>query len=145
MKYKLLEIQRFTKYIQLDILSGCWIWKGNLNPDGYGVIKIKGKGLLAHRFSYEYYNDKIKEGLTIDHLCRNKACVNPQHLEPVTLQENIKRGLTGKINHRNTRKAYCIHGHEFNEENTYYHKEHRTCRICKAVREKKYRREIKNE
>jgi len=132
-KPNLPEIQRFTKFIQLDILSGCWLWKGGCDNKGYGRFCVKGKTHLAHRFSYECYNDKIKEGLQIDHLCRNPPCVNPQHLEQVTNRENIRRGRDW---HRE--KTHCPRGHPYSEENTHVFKAGgRRCKICYRISSRK--------
>jgi len=128
-KPKLPEIQRFTKFIQLDILSGCWIWRGCLDKDGYGQFKAKGKMLFAHRFSYEYYNGKMPNGLVTDHLCRTPACVNPDHLEPVTLRENIRRGRNW-----NRERTHCPEGHPYSEGNTRVWKDGvRRCKICLRI------------
>ena len=82
---------------RVEFTTKCWNWIGNKNPKGYGRFYLKGIKILAHRQSYELYNGIIPEGLQIDHLCRDHSCVNPAHLEAVTQQENIKRGLAGKI------------------------------------------------
>jgi hypothetical protein len=96
----------------------CWAWQGRLFPNGYGAVYVR-KGepqFLAHRVAYEASNGPIPDGLVIDHLCRNRACVNPSHLEPVTLRTNLLRGET--IPATNAAKTHCIHGHEFTPENT---------------------------
>lgn len=72
----------------------CWIWQAALNSGGYGTTTDgSGRGVMAHRLVYEHYRGTIPEGLFLDHLCRNPACVNPDHLEPVTNSENVRRGL----------------------------------------------------
>lgn len=107
----------------------CWIWQGCINSIGYGQITIAGQIYLAHRFVYEYLVGLIPEGLTLDHLCRNTACVNPDHLEPVTYKENTLRGIGPTA--INSKKTYCKHGHEFTVENTRMRKSGgRSCRTC---------------
>lgn len=99
---------------------------------GYGQTWDGQKVLLAHRVAYELAVGPIPEGLHIDHLCRNRACVNPKHLEPVTCLENVRRGAAVK--------THCPHGHEYTPENSYHHPAGgRICRICirKRNREKK--------
>lgn len=89
------DFDKLLKNYQVDDDSGCWIWKG-ITREGYGRIKISGMPVLqAHRASYEHHVGKIPEGLVIDHLCRNRSCINPKHLETVTIAENIRRGEQG--------------------------------------------------
>ena len=121
------NIQRFTKFVQLDIVSGCWLWKGAHIPDGYGMFSKKSILILAHRFSYEYYHGKIPKGLVIDHLCRTKNCVNPDHLEAVTIWENCNRGIRKEL------KRFCKRGHLRSPENV-DNGDH--CRLCIKMRPK---------
>ena len=78
----------------------CWLWQGGKNHKGYGYISVDGKMKSVHRVSYELLVGKIPDGLQLDHLCKIRNCVKPEHLDPVTLQENIKRGDTGKYQRR---------------------------------------------
>ena len=73
--------------------SGCWDWLGSVGTRGYGRIGVGGKMLQAHRFAYEQLVGPIADGLVLDHLCNNKRCVNPAHLEPVTVEDNVRRGV----------------------------------------------------
>lgn len=114
--------------------SGCWIWHGHCDRHGYGRC---GRG-LAHRASYETFVGEIPAGLQLDHLCRVRNCVNPEHLEPVTMLENIRRGF-------NANKTHCIHGHEFTPENTYRKPKTtaRNCRACVAEHARRYRARLR--
>ncbi len=86
-------LQRYT----LEPSSECWLWTGS-KRGGYGRLRLSATGSVeAHRASYEYHVGPIAEGLVIDHLCRNRACINPAHLEPVTNRENIRRGMAGRV------------------------------------------------
>lgn len=124
----------------------CWVWQGHLDKDGYGQIRGNGgRGaplLRAHRAMYALVRkEAIPAGLTIDHLCRNKACVNPDHLEVVDHRTNILRS-TGPAA-VNAVKTHCIHGHEFTPENTYVRKRKgggRICKTCNTTRAKERRR-----
>jgi hypothetical protein len=115
--------------------NGCIEWTGGLNGAGYGQFYIgkkvrggTGKG-YAHRWSYEYYVGPIPEGLHLDHLCRNPKCVNPKHLEPVTIRENLLRGMGPSA--RNAAKTHCPAGHPYAGENLYVTRS-RNIRVCRA-------------
>ena len=117
--------------------SGCWEWQGCRNPDGYGKFGESGTVVLAHRFSHEIHVGPIHVGKVIDHLCRNPACVNPEHLEVVTHRENCRRGIAGD---RMKARAHCPQGHEYTEENTYVNPgrpNSRTCRTCSRTSSRK--------
>jgi len=75
--------------------DGCWEWIGKRRPDGYGSLRVLGRDTRTHRFSYETFVGPIPKGLVIDHLCENKACARPDHLEPVTIAENTRRHFRG--------------------------------------------------
>lgn len=77
--------------VNKDTVAGCWLWTGCCWPSGYGRITRNGRRHVAHRYIYEMLVAKVPDGLELDHLCRNRGCVNPEHLEPVTHQENMRR------------------------------------------------------
>jgi len=113
----------------------CWNWVGTTNNYGYSSLLIKGKYWQGHRFSYTLKNGPIPEGLVIDHLCRNRVCVNPKHLELVTNKENILRGVGPTA--INKSKTQCSNGHKYNTKNTYISKEgRRYCRVCDRLRKR---------
>ena len=110
--------------------EGCWEWFGAKSPAGYGTISWLGRDRPTHRVAYELLVGPVPDGLQLDHLCRNRACLNPEHLEPVTNRENTRRGLLGVL------KTHCKHGHEYTTENTRITPEgKRVCRICHRGRE----------
>jgi hypothetical protein len=106
----------------------CWRWGGFLNPAGYGVFRYNGDQLLAHRYAYEMAIGPIPAGLTLDHLCRNRWCVRPSHLLPMSSQENTRRGDVGKWARQ---KTHCPHGHGYTPENTRWYKGERSCLTCR--------------
>jgi hypothetical protein len=128
------DLERFEQFYIPVTETGCWLWTGSeKGHGGYGGFKYKNKTLRAHRVSYELHVGPIPPGLTLDHLCRVRFCVNPKHLEPVTHKENSLRGYgVGAINFR---KTHCIHGHEFNKSNTRIRTDGRgrECLACKRV------------
>lgn len=126
----------FMGYV--DITDGCWLWNGCMDKVGYGIIHTKGKSRYAHRLSYELFIGELDDGLVLDHLCENKSCVNPFHLEQVTVGENTRRGLINKYNSQ----INCPHGHLWSENIRYYlykGKPHRKCARCNVENVSKYR------
>lgn len=121
---------RFLMYT--EVTENCWNWLGWTQPNGYGTI-TRGNGIpghnLVHRVAYECSRGQIPPTLQIDHLCRNRACVNPDHMELVTLKENVLRGVG--ITAVNKAKSECKDGHPFDTQNTYVRKTGaRACRKC---------------
>lgn len=119
-------IERLWARVDKSDPSGCWLWTGSHSLSGYGRIPFGRSTLATHRVAYEALVGVIPEGLELDHLCRNRGCCNPAHLEPVTHQENILR-RTRLITH-------CPKGHEYTPENTKWIKgSSRACRKCRAA------------
>ncbi len=108
--------------------NDCWPWTGHIGGDGYGVFSIGGTAFGAHRVSYVLTNGNPPPDEVLDHLCRNRRCVNPSHLESVTVGENTMRGQTIPALH--AAKTHCCNGHAFDVVNTYTWRGHRVCRAC---------------
>jgi hypothetical protein len=124
------EIQRFAAKIALDS-SGCHMWTGVRNAKGYGRFRIDGALHMAHRVAFVLAGGELSPDRVIDHLCRNASCVNPDHLEAVTTQENTARGNAG-IN--TASRTHCPQGHEYTAENTLLSVGRRHCRACRTGR-----------
>lgn len=112
----------------VDVEGECWPWQGPSAGSGYGGIQVDGKTKRAHRVVYESVRGPIPDSLVLDHLCRNRCCVNPWHLEPVPVAENTMRGYGAPA--INARKTHCQYGHEFTPENTRVYQNRRVCREC---------------
>ncbi len=121
---KRLLLERF--WGKVEITDSCWWWHGAVTSD-YGVFWLGPRNVLVHRFAYELLVGPIPEGLTIDHLCLNTTCVNPEHMEVVTKGENTRRGKR--------RITHCPKGHAYDETNTYLHPDTgaRQCKQCRSA------------
>jgi hypothetical protein len=144
-RIRLTTEERFwQKVIVPEGVSDCWLWRGAISKGGYGNFHVTaGKWAVAHRVSYEMHKGPVPEGLDLDHLCRVRHCVNPDHVEAVTRQVNLLRGIGGRLaGERQRSKTHCKQGHEFTTENTAIGKrgtpkEQRLCRICQRIASKK--------
>jgi hypothetical protein len=137
--------ERFEgKFVKGDI-DECWEWQAGIAKSGYGQImtgdaEIGFKPGLAHRLSYTFYIGPIPENFTIDHKCKNKKCVNPNHLQPLSFEDH------GRKDNQNVNKTHCQNGHPFDEENTYSWdgNDYRQCKICKKERQAEWRKNHPN-
>jgi HNH endonuclease len=119
--------------------DGCWVWQGALTNPGYARVWAGDKMKQAHNLSYETLVGPIPDGLELDHLCRNRACVRPDHLEPVSRRTNILRGHAPTA--RNALAVFCVRGHPFDAANTWRSPDgrRRRCRTCTLERKKRVR------
>lgn len=126
-------VERVLSRVEIDT-SGCWLWSGKLDRDGYAHVFFDGANRMAHRVVYEIVVGPIPAGLTLDHVrawgCAHRHCVNPDHLEPVPHGVNTMRGSS--FASANAAKTHCEQGHEFTPANTYMrpHRRGRDCRTC---------------
>lgn len=135
-------------WAKVDKTDTCWLWSASKTHNGYGRFHFDGRMVLAHRFAHELLRGPIPAGLQVDHRCRVRNCVNPDHLEAVTGWENLLRGNTPAA--RNAAKTHCSQGHEFAPENTYLAPPNknnpngfRTCRQCKRAIRRAYEDRIR--
>lgn len=136
-----MDIGKLMSKVAIDS-NGCWLWQGGKTYDGYARVHAGGKTRRVHRLMYQYHKGPIPEGLQLDHLCRVRHCVNPNHLEAVTARENLMRGETiasGKLKLPGFSSTHCPHGHEYTPENTYIRPNGgRYCRTCERLSKAKY-------
>ena len=118
---------RLLKRLHPEPNSGCWLWDGGANDVGYGKMRVGECDEYVHRLAYKEFRGPIPDGMVLDHLCRTPACCNPDHLEPVTHGENIRRGYAVK-----PRPTHCPRGHEYTGDNAITRPDGRVvCRTCK--------------
>ncbi len=119
----------------VNMKSECVIWEGKVSPNGYGRIGLG----YAHRIAYEEKYGQIPTGLHIHHKCKNRLCVNANHLETITPADHLLQHDSACMT--NGKKTHCPHGHEYNQKNTYYYKNRsRICRACHCIRERERKR-----
>lgn len=132
-----IEERIHSRYVA-DLKTGCWNWTAAISAGSYGSIYYQGRMQKAHRIMWELTRGEIPAGLQLDHLCRNRRCVNPDHLEPVTQSENLRRS---PLMDRHSHRTHCIRGHEFTERNTRIkpHSGHRVCITCMDMHRRNWR------
>lgn len=136
------DMERFLAKVDVGHPLGCWLWTGGKTGAGYGQFGAGGQKFHVHRWLYQQMMGPIPDGLELDHLCRNPPCVNPDHLEPVTHAENIRRGVTAAVvRRRAAAKTHCKRGHEFVPDNTIRDPRDgsRSCRTCRGEMQRRRR------
>jgi len=133
--------QHFWNKVEFEPNSGCWLWNGYTNHDGYGRVSIRGRLQMAHRATF----GEVPADMELDHKCRVRSCCNPDHLEAVPHKVNVRRGLLSQANSlRKVGRTHCKHGHEYTEANTSLAKSGgRICRTCHAESERARRARMK--
>jgi hypothetical protein len=133
------DLARFWVKVDKSGADSCWLWTAKINRYGYGDFGLRKRLVKAHRFAYTVTRGPIPEGLHLDHLCRVRHCVNPEHLEAVTQRENTLRSES--LSALRARRTHCPQGHAYDEANTYVTKKReRVCRTCHRDRERARKR-----
>jgi hypothetical protein len=131
-------MQRFAAKFAVAPASGCFIWLGGKTSSGYGSFKVCGKPMGAHRYAYALMRGRIPAGFEIDHMCGNRACVRPAHLQAVTRAQNERFKVTRDRTHHETNKTHCPQGHPYAGENLYVRPSgKRGCWSCNRARQSK--------
>jgi hypothetical protein len=136
MAYRLISENRFARFmslVEVDAETNCWNWVGCKTKGGYGASALNGIKMVAHRAMWRLLRGELPDGLDLDHLCRNRSCINPDHLEPVTRSENLKRGFEARG---------CKNGHSYNDRDFDLVKRsdgsvERRCKICHRERNRR--------
>ncbi len=132
------DIERFLSHV--DTGAGCWIWRGQ-TTNGYGRFSVGQRNFYAHRFSFEFFNGPIPDGYEVDHLCMERRCVRPFHLEAVTAHENNMRSDSRAA--QNARRKHCLHGHPLSGDNLSIvvsaGVRRRRCRECARTRTREWK------
>lgn len=124
--------ERFWSHV-VKLSCECWFWAAGISKNGYGVFDGH---FSAHKFAYELVKGKVPDGLQLDHKCHNRFCVNPDHLEPVTASENVKRGLLPELTRQMMlSKTHCPQGHPYDLFNTTFYHGRRYCKTCNNERQ----------
>lgn len=129
------DLERFNASWISDPDTGCWNWQGTISPKGYGTLTLRCRHTRAARLAFTLFRGEIPTGRVIDHLCRNRACVNPGHLRIATIKENNTAPGSESFAATNKNKTHCSRGHEYTAENTIIRPTGRDCRKCKGLRE----------
>lgn len=132
-------MDRFMAKVSPEPNTGCWLWTAHLSQTGYGRFAHEGKAKEAYRVSYEMFVGEVPTGLDLDHKCRVRSCVNPDHLEPVTRAVNVQRGNARFAGLRMLAKTHCPRGHEYSGDNLIQYRGSRYCKSCKHEQHRKWR------
>lgn len=147
-KMRATSMEWLLRWVIPEPNSGCWIWGGTLNKGGYGTVGFRGRGTNAHIAAWLLAGKHIPPGYDLDHKCRVRCCVNPDHLEPVTRSVNLRRGIGPAILAARRRGVtHCPKGHPYSGDNLYIDPKrgHRDCVMCQRERVRAWRRRQKKE
>lgn len=135
------DMERFKSFYK--IINNCFVWQGFLDKDGYGIFTFKQKRRKAHRVAFYFEKGDIPKDMVIDHLCRNRACVNSEHLRMVTKVQNVMEN-SNSVGAVNKKKIHCKMGHPFNKIYG-IKKKQRYCSICENEKSKRLQKKWLNE